>query len=534
MNTEKLSDIHRIFNQFQIENPNSFSSLMVFLNNENIVKDRNIQDFLIHVFIIRNHHLNFKENWLIVKFIIIRDFLHNDDLQKNNLISSFLYINCIDNLKKFILNDDYIKNKLENDIEVIFDMSCIYKCLFRESTEKNHIQRKFFLFFQLILELKEKILLSNNLSLYNILNDIQKFEKKSKIKKFEFKNENNSLTKNENNSVSSDIIMNRPFLIENSLSQKLEKIILKCNSTRIEINELLSFNFFKQKINELFAEHTIKKLGSFALGLFYSIDKIKYNIDLMLFYNVKKKENRINDYKTIIKNLSSIQEFNFDFSNSNIENKEYIPVKFKNKSISNNKIFNLRIYFSNQLYWYSSTIIEKLYLIKNIRATHIFYSQILIEKINFLKSNFELIILILNFLNNNFHLINERKKEKFVYFNCEDPYNNSSLTENNIILFYPEFEKEVLNKINNIDMTKLIFEFGDFMNNYFSYLLNENSENEKNNLIFEFDDFRNENFIFNRGNIDKRYIDLNKQELQDFKKKIKNFNYYKGNIFRLN
>ena len=62
MNTEKLSDIHRIFNQFQIENPNSFSLLMVFLNNENIVKDRNIQDFLIHVFIIRNHHLNFKEN----------------------------------------------------------------------------------------------------------------------------------------------------------------------------------------------------------------------------------------------------------------------------------------------------------------------------------------------------------------------------------------------------------------------------------------------------------------------------------------
>ena len=83
-------------------------------------------------------------------------------------------------------------------------------------------------------------------------------------------------------------------------------------------------------------------------------------------------------------------------------------------------------------------------------------------------------------------------------------------------------------------MTKLIFEFGDFMNNYFSYLLNQNSENEKNNLIFEFYDFRNENFIFNRENIDKRYIDLNKQELQDFKKKIKNFNYYKGNIFSLN
>ena len=50
-----------------------------------------------------------------------------------------------------------IKNQFINYSEVIFDMNCILKCL-NYKFEKQNIQKEFFLLYDCIVKLKEKIL----------------------------------------------------------------------------------------------------------------------------------------------------------------------------------------------------------------------------------------------------------------------------------------------------------------------------------------------------------------------------------------
>ena len=81
-----------------------------------------------------------------------------------------------------------------------------------------------------------------------------------------------------------------------------------------------------------------------------------------------------------------------------------------------------------------------------------------------------------------------------------------------------------------MEIKKIISEFSDFLNDYFSYILKLNNCNIEYNYCFNEDNFNNENFIFNRGIIDNRYINLNKENINELKKKIEIFNLFKKNI----
>ena len=539
MESQKLNFINEIFNQFQIKTPNSFSELILFLYEDKVIYEKSLQDFLINLYLSRNQNINFKENWQILKFILLRDIISNNNSEFKNNMSFNLFLICLKNLNNIINNDEEIKNQFMNYIEVIFDMNCILRFL-NYNFEKQNIKKELFLLNEIIVQLKEKTLKLNNRILFNILKDIPNFQNnifEKKLVEEESKNDNNKITIiNENNDFPKEKnLINTSYLNQNiSLNQNLHKLVANCNKTKLEIKKILNLDLFKQKLNELFPGNTIKKLGSFPLGLIPSLNNDNLTIDLMIFCDIRNNKIIIENFDKILKCFSLINDFDFELSFLNTKNeiKNYIQVLFKNKNINEfkNQKLNLRIYCYNQIFWYSSTIIEKLYINENIRAIHIFYSQILIENLNFLKNNFELVILILNFLTEKFGLIKERKKGKFNYFNCKIPQINSILIKNNLVLFYPEFDKESILKINNMDVKKIIFEFSNFLNDYFSYILQLNNCNIEYNNCFEKDNFKNENFIFNRGIIDNRYIHLNNEQINDFKKRIKFFNLFKANI----
>ena len=541
MEYQKLNYINDIFKQFLIKNPNSFSELILYLYEDNVLNEKSIQDFLINHYLCRNQNISFKENWQIIKFFLLRDIVSdesdNNSEFKNN-ISYNLFLICLKNFNNFINNDNEIKNQFINYSEVIFDMNCILKCL-NYKFDKENIQKEFFLLYDCIVKLKEKILQLNNRILFNILKDFPNFQNKiieKNLFKEEFKNNMNKIcTLNKNNFLNEKNILNNLNLKLNfSHNQNIHTLFSNYNKTKLEIKKILNLDFFKQKINEFFPGNTIKKLGSYPLGLIPSLNNNNITIDLMIFGDIKNNKIIIKSFEEILKCFSLINEFDFEFSFLNTNNiiKNYIQVLFKNKNLKDfsNQKLNLRIYCYNQIFWYSSTIIEKLYINQNIRAIHIFYNQILIEYLNFLKNNFELIILILNFLTLKYGLIKERKKGKFNYFNCKIPQINSILIKNNTILFYPEFDKESILKINNMEIKKIISEFSDFLNDYFSYILKLNNCNIEYNYCFNEDNFNNENFIFNRGIIDNRYINLNKENINELKKKIEIFNLFKKNI----
>ena len=539
MESQNLNYINEIFNQFQIKTPNSFSELILFLYEDKVIKEKALQDFLINLYLSRNPNINFKENWQILKFILLRDIISNNNSEFKTNISFNLFLICLKNFNKYVKNDEEIKNQFMNYIEVIFDMNCILKCL-NYKIEKLYIQKELFLLNDYIVKLKEKILKLNNRILFNIIKDIPNTQNKiieKTIFEEESKNNNNKINilNEDNDSPNENNLLTTPYLNQNiSLHQNLHKLLSICNKTKLEIKKILNLDLFKQKINEYFPGNIIKKLGSFPLGLIPSFNNDNIIIDLMIFGDIKNNKIIIENFEEILKCFSLINEFDFEFSflNTKKEIKNYIQVSFKNKNINEfkNQKLNLRIYCYNQIFWYSSTIIEKLYINENIRAIHIFYSQILIENLNFLKSNFELVILILNFLTQKFGLIKERKKGKFNYFHCKIPQINSILIKNNKILFYPEFDKDSIVKINNMDVKKIIFQFSDFLNDYFSYILQLNNCNIEYNYCFEKDNFNNENFIFNRGIIDNRYINLKKENINELKKKIEIFNLFKKNI----
>ena len=538
MEYQKLNYINDIFKQFLIKHPNSFSELILYLYEDNVINEKSIQDFLINHYLCRNQNISFKENWQILKFFLLRDIVSDNNSEFKNNISYNLFLICLKNFNNFINNDNEIKNQFINYSEVIFDMNCILKCL-NYKFDKENIQKEFFLLYDCIVKLKEKILQLNNRILFNILKDFPNFQNKiieKNIFKEECKNNMNKIcTLNKNNFPNEKNILNNLNLKLNfSHNQNIHTLFSNYNKTKLEIKKILNLDLFKQKLNEFFPGNTIKKLGSFPLGLIPSLNNDNLTIDLMIFCDIRNNKIIIENFDKILKCFSLINDFDFELSFLNTKNeiKNYIQVLFKNKNINEfkNQKLNLRIYCYNQIFWYSSTIIEKLYINENIRAIHIFYSQILIENLNFLKNNFELVILILNFLTEKFGLIKERKKGKFNYFNCKIPQINSILIKNNLVLFYPEFDKETILKINNMDVKKIIFEFSNFLNDYFSYILQLNNCNIEYNNCFEKDNFKNENFIFNRGIIDNRYIHLNNEQINDFKKRIKFFNLFKANI----
>jgi hypothetical protein len=192
------------------------------------------------------------------------------------------------------------------------------------------------------------------------------------------------------------------------------------------------------------------------------------------------------------------------------------------------KTVTVHLYAYNMIYGYSSFFIKKVYsTLKNVSKLHSFFETILLRELPFLKSNYEISLLIINFLQTNYKIFSEKcEDKKFTYFAYDKSKYHGFITNFPMLmqyktLFFFEFDEEKINNIKQKSLLELVNEFHKFICKYLEYISFDGNQiefkrNEFN--IFKENYFLDPKYIFNRIFLDKNLIKYKNNTFDEFKK----------------
>ena len=397
---------------------------------------------------------------------------------------------------------------------------------------------------------KNSMFNNNNLSFSQLKDNKTKPHSKNNSPKTEkktikIKNSNEEASKNKNNNkiIDNNNIIGKCISLKNrkNVNKEVKAFRKYVKDIINKVNDFINFEEMKKAIETKLDGNYLMQIGSFLyMNPFPDLSNI--NIDLLI--------SRRNDCKYYIKKYFDTFEAFKNIPNIKCSffclNKEqyFFECLDKNKSffhltrtdLDDNQVLKVytfktvtvHLYAYNMIYGYSSFFIKKVYsTLKNVSKLHSFFETILLRELPFLKSNYEISLLIINFLQTNYKIFSEKcEDKKFTYFAYDKSKYHGFITNFPMLmqyktLFFFEFDEEKINNIKQKSLLELVNEFHKFICKYLEYISFDGNQiefkrNEFN--IFKENYFLDPKYIFNRIFLDKNLIKYKNNTFDEFKK----------------